>query len=1343
MVLISTVHFVVDQTIRKGVCVKIFNIILLIAVSSIVFAETHISAGNISGTWSFEDSPYFVDGEITIPDDALLTIEPGVEIIFSDHYRFLIYGRLLAEGTQTDTICFSAEDSESGWGGLRFIDTILNEQNSSELIFCKLEDGNATQGGYHDKRGGALSCYNSSDIIINNCLFQNNSADYGGAIIIRESDILMENSVVKNNYAYHDGGGIIISSNSDATLDNIEVTDNECHYDGGGIFVCSGSAPLITNSFISGNASIDWESAQGGGISCWGGNPLITNVVVSDNFSQGGSGGLCLVHNSNPILTDVQVKGNTAQYSGGGIGIYNSIINMAGVTVSRNISLASTGGGIHFGYGSGSVFDPENRCNIYLNNSFGALNTGNDLRAYNSNTINVIVDTFTVLVPTEYYAEPIESFTFDILNSKMEPAYQDLYVSPSGNDNNTGFTAEEPLRTITFAINKINPDAQNLLTIHLAEGIYSPSNNGEIFPLQAESYLTIAGAGQGLSILDAEHLSSIMKSYYIEDFALQNLTLQNGYELDYEGGGAIFFYDTDVNISNVSFLNNQALQKGGAIVFDNCADPSLTGVVVKHNASVYNSGGGIYLMNSNASLSGVQITENNSLSTGGGIYFYQSNPVFDPDDRSSIYNNTTANSGQDLGLHNCDINVIVDTFTVLLPDEYFADPVEDFSFDIQNAIIEPVEADLYVSPAGNDENSGLSSNEPLKTITRAYKLIASNDETTYTIFLANGTYSQTQTGEIFPLICRKNIDLIGENRDFTILDAEETRRVINCNFPDITIRNLTVKNGFSDSDYAYNTGGGGINIYWADNCNLEDLRIVDNYSTGYGGGIFCSSCNPVFNNLIIENNASFNSGGGISLNYSNPVLRNLEITNNFAYNGGGIYFDNSVPVFDPEERCNIYMNDIRTGQGKDLYTSNYQNIIEVIVDTFTVVYPDNYYAYPIGKFNFDILNSVIIQSDTDMYVNPTGSNDNTGLTPEDPFKTISYAIQQIVSNSENPHTLFLAEGTYSYSATDENFPSYGKNHLTIRGVDPASTILDAENNSNVFNPTYIDDFKLQNLTIANGNSSSGGGVDCFYTDIECNNVVFRGNHSYRGGGINSGHSTVKLNNVTMFNNSSQFTGSGLYGDMNSYIVTINSIFQNEIGNEFYFPPYNGSNDCIIVYSDIWGGEESIDHNSNANLVYQNNIDGDPLFENPGDNNYNLLENSPCIDAGIAFFEWNDEILVDLTEDEYYGIAPDMGAFEFGMSSSDEEIINIPESSVLHQNFPNPFNPTTTISFLLNTRDLKDVKLEIYNIKGQKVKTFDHIQFNIRDRDEGQFSVTWNGMDNNEIKGKRSSPFESL
>ncbi|RLC57957.1 MAG: hypothetical protein DRH89_02290 [Candidatus Cloacimonadota bacterium] len=64
---------------------------------------------------------------------------------------------------------------------------------------------------------------------------------------------------------------------------------------------------------------------------------------------------------------------------------------------------------------------------------------------------------------------------------------------------------------------------------------------------------------------------------------------------------------------------------------------------------------------------------------------------------------------------------------------------------------------------------------------------------------------------------------------------------------------------------------------------------------------------------------------------------------------------------------------------------------------------------------------------------------------------------------------------------------------------------------------------------------------------------------------------------------------------------------------------------------------------------------------------------------------------------------------------------IPYAECSLSNYPNPFNPTTTISFGLNTENTENTEIKIYNLKGQKIKTFSVILSG----DEG--SITWDGL----------------
>ncbi len=82
--------------------------------------------------------------------------------------------------------------------------------------------------------------------------------------------------------------------------------------------------------------------------------------------------------------------------------------------------------------------------------------------------------------------------------------------------------------------------------------------------------------------------------------------------------------------------------------------------------------------------------------------------------------------------------------------------------------------------------------------------------------------------------------------------------------------------------------------------------------------------------------------------------------------------------------------------------------------------------------------------------------------------------------------------------------------------------------------------------------------------------------------------------------------------------------------------------------------------------------------------------------------------------------------KFDSVDVDDNEINPNENRILDQNYPNPFNPTTTISFSLTAKDAKNVKLNIYNIKGQKIKTFSNLQINKSPNQQ----IIWNGTDEN-------------
>ena len=144
---------------KTGKLVTIIQVVL----TSITFSQTYIPPGDVSGTWLLNDSPFYIQGDITIPDDSTLLIEPDVLVVFQGHYALNVQGRLLAIGTETSHITFTRDDTtgfhnpditQGGWNGIQFIET-PNENDTSKIIYCIFQYGKAVGSNPPDNSGGA------------------------------------------------------------------------------------------------------------------------------------------------------------------------------------------------------------------------------------------------------------------------------------------------------------------------------------------------------------------------------------------------------------------------------------------------------------------------------------------------------------------------------------------------------------------------------------------------------------------------------------------------------------------------------------------------------------------------------------------------------------------------------------------------------------------------------------------------------------------------------------------------------------------------------------------------------------------------------------------------------------------------------------------------------------------------------------------------------------------------------------------------------------------------------------------------------------------------------------
>ncbi len=366
--------------------------------------EENVLYGSIYDYTQFCVDTVKVVGDVTIENGATLEFCAGTVVEMQGNYTINVQGRLLAEGTETDTIVFTYLDGASTWEGIQF-DNTSSENDSSKICYAIIEYGNSEYGGalyidnyakllfennvlrdnYASSEGGAI--YNNGTLTIEDCLFDNNSNgtnwQQGGGAIANAGNLTIINSVISNNFGGHKGAGIC-SVEADAVLNifSSEIIDNTCDWGGGGIGTLYASSINIQNTLIAGNTS---NNTKGGGIhagSNFTGTFTIANSTITDNSSNGSQGGGIFNQASSFYISNTIISDNTG--SGDDTDLY---IN--GEIISEGYNFVGNIGNYSWEYAEGdilgtvdNILDPWLEADYSPTDSSMAVNMGNPVGTY-------------------------------------------------------------------------------------------------------------------------------------------------------------------------------------------------------------------------------------------------------------------------------------------------------------------------------------------------------------------------------------------------------------------------------------------------------------------------------------------------------------------------------------------------------------------------------------------------------------------------------------------------------------------------------------------------------------------------------------------------------------------------------------------------------------------------------------------------------------------------------------------------------------------------------------------------------------------------------------------------
>ena len=383
---------------------------------------------------------------------------------------------------------------------------------------------------------------------------------------------------------------------------------------------------------------------------------------------------------------------------------------------------------------------------------------------------------------------------------------------------------------------------------------------------------------------------------------------------------------------------------------------------------------------------------------------------------------------------------------------------------------------------------------------------------------------------------------------------------------------------------------------------------------------------------------------------SGSLWQKFETSRQMAYylilNGEEIFAYDFIPQ-------DVYGNTILGREGMVIFDSiirpvNINDTIDFIVDG-SGPGGDGTPTFAVAVFSIEQ-----IDKPSEVFVDDgySSGGDNDGHTwLFDAFKNIQEAMDVVYPGG----TVYVAAGTYN-----ESIDFKGK-AFSLYGIGgPGVTTIDGTGYYHVVQCVSGEDANsiIEGFTITGGNAngtgsnSYGGGMYCENSSPTVTNCTFSGNQAGEdGGGMFNNNSNPTLTNCLFFNNYAADVGGGMlnsYSDPNITNCTFsgNSAGRVAGGMHTYYSRATVTN-CIL-----WGNtpDEISDTNSTPNVTYsdiqggwsgEGNIDADPCFANPGNDDYHLKSeagrwdpnsktwtkdtvSSPCIDGGNPNSDWTRE-----------------------------------------------------------------------------------------------------------------------
>ena len=152
---------------------------------------TTIEPGILSGDnlhWQAKDNPIVIMGDITVPQDQILVIDPGVDVVFNGYYSIRVLGKIQAIGTESQPIVFDStknylsesyqvegfEGYDGYWGGIHINSDVFTVTDNGDFTYSFVDGSILSHCYIYDLSNGI-----SGKVFIDHCRIETQKSAVG------------------------------------------------------------------------------------------------------------------------------------------------------------------------------------------------------------------------------------------------------------------------------------------------------------------------------------------------------------------------------------------------------------------------------------------------------------------------------------------------------------------------------------------------------------------------------------------------------------------------------------------------------------------------------------------------------------------------------------------------------------------------------------------------------------------------------------------------------------------------------------------------------------------------------------------------------------------------------------------------------------------------------------------------------------------------------------------------------------------------------------------------------------------------------------------------------------